>query len=197
MTEEIKKNDTSSECDCCEENVANEAQAGETKDKESEKKKKVKKLEGELAAKEKALAEAEAKAAELDDKYTRLYAEYENFRKRSIKEKESIYSDACSDVLTAILPIADTLDRAANAQGDAEQVRKGLQMTLKSLGDTLERLGVKEMDCLGKQFDPNLHNAVFHIEDDSYGENEIIEVLMKGYEKNGKVIRYAMVKVAN
>ena len=127
----------------------------------------------------------------------RLYAEYDNFRKRSAKEKESIYSDACADVLASILPIADTLDRAANTEGDAEQVRKGLMMILKSFEETLGKLGVKEMDCLGKEFDPNLQNAVMHVEDESYGENVVVEVLMKGYEKDGKVIRHAMVKVAN
>ena len=200
MTEEIKKKDASSECDSCEETKecdCVETQEQTEKEKDTDKKKKAKKLESELAAKEKSLAEAEAKCSELDDKYTRLYAEYENFRRRSAKEKESIYSDACADVLAAILPIADTLDRAASTEGDAEQVRKGLQLILKSFSETLDRLGVKETDCLGKQFDPNIHNAVFHVEDEAYGENEIVEVLMKGYEKDGKVIRHAMVKVAN
>lgn len=204
MTEEIKKNEASCDCPECdqapaadEKKPSDPEQPEKEKDKDNDKKKKVKKLEAELAAKEKALAEAEARYAELDDKYMRLYAEYENFRKRSAKEKEAIYADACADVLTAVLPVSDTLDRAANAEGDAEQVKKGLQLTLKSFADTLDRLGVKEMDCLGKQFDPNIHNAVFHVEDDSLGENEIVEVLMKGYEKDGRVIRHAMVKVAN
>ena len=200
MSEEIKKQDLQGEGEECVENTAKapETDVKETKEsKENEKKKKIKKLEGELAAKEKALSEAEAKYAELDDKYMRLYAEYDNFRKRSAKEKESIYSDACADVLASILPIADTLDRAANTEGDAEQVRKGLMMILKSFEETLGKLGVKEMDCLGKEFDPNLQNAVMHVEDESYGENVVVEVLMKGYEKDGKVIRHAMVKVAN
>ena len=198
MNEEIKNNSASCECENCEEKHDTQPECEETRsDKESEKKKKVKKLESELAAKEKELTEAKEKISELEDRYARLYAEYDNFRKRSAKEKDAIYSDACADSLTAILPIADTLERAANTEGDAEQVRKGLMMILKSFSETLEKLGVKEMDCLGKQFDPNLHNAVMHVEDESFGENEIAEVLMKGYEKDGKVIRYAVVKVAN
>lgn len=198
MSEEIKKNDASSECEQQNFNSAETAEEINThSDKENEKKKKVKKLEGELSAKEKELSEAQGRISELEDKYTRLYAEYENFRKRSAKEKDSLYSDAYADALSAILPMADILERAANTDGDAEQVRKGLQMILKSFSETLEKLGVKEMDCVGQKFDPNLHNAVMHIEDETFGENEIVEVLMKGYEKDGKVIRYAVVKVAN
>ena len=198
MNEEIKNNEASCECESCEEKCNGQPECEEVHpDKETDKKKKVKKLESEIAAKEKELSEAKEKISELEDRYARLYAEYDNFRKRSAKEKDAIYSDACADSLTAILPIADTLERAANTEGDAEQVRKGLMLILKSFSETLEKLGVKEMDCLGKQFDPNLHNAVMHVEDEAYGENEIVEVLMKGYEKDGKVIRYAVVKVAN
>ena len=197
MTEEIKNKDDKVECEPCEEKADAENVEAAKESKDTEKKKKIKKLESELAAKEKALSEAEARCTELDDKYTRLYAEYDNFRKRSAREKDAIYSDACADVLTAILPIGDILDRAASTEGDAEQVRKGLMMILKSFEETLGKLGVKEMDCLGKEFDPNLQNAVMHIEDESYGDNVVVEVLMKGYEKDGKVIRHAMVKVAN
>ena len=152
-------------------------------------KKKIKALEAELA-------EANKKAEEINEKYMRMLAEYDNFRKRSAKERESIYGDAYTDALTAILPVLDNLERAEGCT-DAEGLSKGLELTLKSFRETLEKLGVKEIEAIGQTFDPNLHNAVFHVEDESFGENEIVEVLMKGYTKGDKVIRYSMVKVAN
>ena len=152
-------------------------------------KKKVKALEAELA-------EVKKQAEETNEKYLRMLAEYDNFRKRSAKERESVYGDAYTDALTAILPVLDNLERAEGCT-DAEGLSKGLELTLKSFRETLEKMGVKEIEAVGKTFDPNLHNAVFHIEDESYGENEIVEVLMKGYTKGDKVIRYSMVKVAN
>lgn len=152
-------------------------------------KKKIKKLEEELAT-------ATARADEINEKYMRMLAEYDNFRKRSAKEREGVYADAVSDTLSSILPVLDNLERA-EACKDAEGLAKGLELTLKSFRDTLERLGIQEIEALGKTFDPNVHNAVFHVEDDAYGENEIVEVLMKGYMKGDKVVRYAMVKVAN
>lgn len=152
-------------------------------------KKKIKKLEEELAA-------ANAKAEELNERYVRMLAEYDNFRKRSAKEREGIYSDAYMDALTGILPVLDNLERAEGCD-EAEALKKGLELTLKSFRDTLEQMGVKEIEAEGKPFDPNLHNAVMHIEDEAYGENEIVEVLMKGYQRDDKIIRYSMVKVAN
>ncbi len=169
----------------------------ESADKGKDKKKKQKKLESELAAREKELAEAQSKLQESEDKYLRTLAEYDNFRKRSVKEKESIYADSIADALKNLLPVLDTLERAALAEGDAESLHKGIELTLKSFTDALTKLGVSEIDCLGKEFDPNTQQAVFHVEDEAYGENEVIEVLMKGYEKDGKVIRHPMVKVAN
>ena len=152
-------------------------------------KKKVKKLEEELAA-------ANAKAEELNERYVRMLAEYDNFRKRTAKERESVYSDAYLDALGNILPVLDNLERAEDCE-DAEALKKGLELTLKSFRDTLEKMGVTEIEAQGKTFDPNLHNAVMHIEDEAYGENEVVEVLMKGYQKGDKVLRYSMVKVAN
>ena len=152
-------------------------------------KKKVKKLEEELAA-------ANAKAEELNERYVRMLAEYDNFRKRTAKERESVYSDAYLDALGNILPVLDNLERAEDCE-DAEALKKGLELTLKSFRDTLEKMGVTEIEAQGNPFDPNLHNAVMHIEDEAYGENEVVEVLMKGYQKGDKVLRYSMVKVAN
>ena len=169
--------------------VENEA-AEETKAEKSDKKKS-KKLEGELEKKEKELAEA-------NDKYMRLFAEYDNFRKRSAKEKEGIYADAYIDALAQILPVLDNLERAAAFEGaDAESLKKGLELTLRSFAETLSKMGVSEIEAAGKTFDPNLHNAVMHIDDESYGESEVVEVFAKGYVRGDKVLRHSMVKVAN
>ena len=141
------------------------------------------------------LAKTEECAA-INDKYLRMAAEYENFRKRSLKEREGIYADACADCISALLPILDNLERAAQYKNDdPATVAKGLEMTLKSFYDTLGKLGVTEIPA--ETFDPNVHNAVMHIEDDEHGEGEIVEVLQKGFIKGEKVIRYSMVKVAN
>lgn len=132
----------------------------------------------------------------LNDKYLRMAAEYDNFRKRSAKEREGVYADACADCISALLPVLDNLERAAQYKNDdPANVAKGLEMTLKSFYDTLAKLGVTEISA--ETFDPNLHNAVMHIEDDEHGEGEIVEVLQKGFVKGDKVVRYAMVKVAN
>ena len=177
------------------ENKVNEEVVEETTEKneqpkcEKGEKKKIKELEAKLE-------EATKKADEINEKYLRMLAEYDNFRKRSTKERESVYGDAYTDALSAILPVLDNLERAEGCN-DAEGLSKGLELTLKSFRETLEKAGVKEIEALGKTFDPNLHNAVFHVEDESYGESEIVEVLMKGYVKGDKVIRYSMVKVAN
>lgn len=170
---------------------AEKAEATEEKAAKPEKgdKKKIKALEAELA-------EVNKKAEEINEKYMRMLAEYDNFRKRSAKERESIYGDAYTDALTSILPVLDNLERAEGCT-DAEGLAKGLELTLKSFRETLEKMGVTEIEAIGKTFDPNLHNAVFHVDDESFGESEIVEVLMKGYTKGDKVIRYSMVKVAN
>ena len=154
-----------------------------------EKKKKSKKSD-------KLIEEKEAEIKELNDKYLRLAAEYDNFRRRSAKEREGIYSDAYADAMAAIMPVIDNLERAA-MYSDAEKVRAGLELTFKSFADTLEKLGIKSFGEAGDTFDPNIHNAVMHVEDEEKGEGEIVEVFQKGYIKGDKVIRYAMVKVAN
>ena len=162
-------------------------------------KKKLKKAEKQIAELEKALEESGAKLGESEDKYLRLYAEYDNFRRRTQKEKEGIYSDAYVDALTQILPILDNLERAAAFGGEDSEhpLAKGLELTLKSFAETMEKMGVKEIPALGEKFDPNVHNAVMHVDDESLGENEVVEVFMKGYAKGDKVLRYSMVKVAN
>lgn len=162
-------------------------------------KKKLKKAEAEVERLTAELAKKESELTEASDKYMRLYAEYDNFRRRTALEKEGIYSDAYIDALTQILPILDNMERATQfATEDAESpIAKGIALTVKSFTDTLAKMGVEEIEALGAQFDPNLHNAVMHIDDEQYGENEIVEVLMKGYKRGDKVLRYSMVKVAN
>ena len=130
------------------------------------------------------------------DKLLRLTAEYDNYRKRTVKEKEGIYSDAYVDVLKEIIPIIDNLERAVAADGNLEDLKKGIEMTMKGCQDSFAKLGVQEIDTTG-EFDPNLHNAVMHIEDENLGKNAIAEVFQKGYKKDDKIIRHTMVKVAN
>lgn len=132
----------------------------------------------------------------LKDKLLRTVAEYENFRKRTIKEKENIYTEACADVLKEMLPVLDNLERAVAVDGSVEDLKKGLEMTINQFIGALNKLGVEEIAADG-DFDPNLHNAVMHIEDANLGANQVAEVFQKGYKKGDKVLRYSMVKVAN
>ena len=125
-----------------------------------------------------------------------MLAEYDNFRKRAQKERDGVYTDAVGDILKEILPIKDSLEMAMNFADDGK-LSQGVTMTLTKFSEALGRLGVEEFGAPGDAFDPNLHNAVFHVEDEALGENVIAEVLLKGYRKGDRVIRYAMVKVAN
>jgi molecular chaperone GrpE len=143
---------------------------------------------------ERARLENEANAYK--DKLLRLNAEYDNYRKRTAKEKEGIYTDACEDVLKNMFPVLDNLERAATVEGSAEDIKKGIEMTIRQFKDGLEKLLVEEVST-AEGFDPNLHNAVMHIEDSNFGEKEIVEVFQKGYKKGDKVLRHSMVKVAN
>ncbi|WP_446898743.1 nucleotide exchange factor GrpE [Clostridium sp. LBM24168] len=132
----------------------------------------------------------------LKDRLSRTVAEYDNFRKRTAKEKEKIYTDVCEDVLKEVLPVLDNLERAVSIEGNAEDLKKGIEMTMKQFNDALRKLDVEEIP-VDSGFDPHLHNAVMHIEDEKYDKNSIVEVFQKGYKKGDKVIRYSMVKVAN
>ena len=145
---------------------------------------------GELDALRKALADKE-------DQYLRLAAEYDNFRKRSQKEKEGLYQGAKSDAVAAFLPVYDNLDRALKQETADEAYKKGVEMTMTGLKDILAKLGVEEIPALGETFDPALHNAVMHVEDESAGENTVVDVFQAGFKLGDKVIRFAMVKVAN
>ena len=140
---------------------------------------------------------AAALAAE-QDKYLRLAAEYDNYRKRTAKEKESLYADAKIDTIKALLGVYDNLERGLAQYGDEESPhRKGLEMVFNQFKESLKKLGVETMDAVGQPFDPEKHNAVMHVEDESYGENTVVEVLQQGFTLGDKVLRFAIVKVAN
>ncbi len=174
--------------------VSEEQEAVAAEKTEKAEKKKSKKQDAQIAELEKKLAEREEALAASEEKYLRMMAEYDNFRKRSAREKDERYADAYGDCIANVLPILDNLERASKSD-NFEGVRKGLEMTVKAFEDALSKMGITEIET--KTFDPNLHNAVMHVEDESLGEGEIVEVFQRGYAKGDKVIRYAMVKVAN
>jgi len=193
IDENVKQGDaveTAETAETVDENAPAEEKAEKTD------KKKNKKLESKISELEAKLEEADKAAAEQNDKYMRLAAEYDNFRKRSAKEKEGIYSDAYADALKSILPIIDNLERAVGVEG-ADAVAKGLEMTLKGATEALEKMGVEAFGAEGDEFDPNMHNAMMMVDDENHKEGENVTVFQKGYKKGDKIIRYAMVTVAN
>lgn len=171
--------------------------------KQAEKKaagKEEKAAEPEAAPKEEKKAEEKAASAEmalLNDKYLRICAEYDNFRKRTQKEKENLYGDIRANVVTSFLPVYDNLVRALAAETEDEAYRKGVEMIMNQFNATLGKLGVTEIKAVGEKFDPALHNAVMHVDDEEKGENEVVEEFQKGFKLGDKVIRFSMVKVAN
>lgn len=135
---------------------------------------------------------------EKNDQLLRMAAEYDNFRKRSQREKEALYAECKASVINALLPVADNFDRIfANPDGTLEDYKKGVEMTFKQFSDVFKSLGIEAFGEVGEEFDPNIHNAVMHTEDDSVGENTITTVIVKGYKLGDKIIRPAMVAVAN
>lgn len=165
------------------------APTGSEKKELSKLKGEVKKLSGELEGKSKAYDE-------LNDKYLRMMAEYDNFRKRSQRERDGIYASAYEEALKEFLPMSDNLQRSL-AYAGTENFAKGIEMIVNQFSDTLKKLGIEEYGKRGDPFDPNIHNAVMRTDDDSLGENTVAEVLQKGYRKGDKILRFAMVKVAN
>ena len=186
-----EKKETSAE-ELKEEKTEEETQAETPKEKKPKKEsKKESKKEAEIRE------TAEKLINEEKEKYLRLAAEYDNFRKRSQKERESLYNDIKADTLLKFLPVYDNLERALKQATADEAYRKGVEMIMTQFNTTMEKLGVTEIEAPGQKFDPTLHNAVMHIEDESFGENEVVEVFQKGFKLNDKIIRFAMVKVAN
>ena len=182
-----------------------EETAAETEEKVEEKAaeepKEEKKTDKKEKAKEEKAETKEEKKAEspqgASDAYLRLLAEYDNYRKRSQKEKDSLYADIKADTVTKFLPVYDNLVRALNQGTEDEAYRKGVEMIMNQFCQTLEKLGVTKTESLGQKFDPKFHNAVMHVDDEEKGENEIVEVFQEGFMLGEKVIRFAMVKVAN
>ena len=141
--------------------------------------------------------EAQKALAEKEEQYLRLAAEYDNYRKRTAKEKENTWTEAKAQTVAAFLPVYDNLERALKQQTTDEAYAKGVDLTMKGLQDALAKLGVEAIPALGETFDPNRHNAVMHVDDEAAGENTVVEVFQQGFICGEKVIRFAMVKVAN
>lgn len=141
--------------------------------------------------------EFEQKYNDINEKYMRTLAEYDNYRKRTIKEKETIYPEAKAIVIEKILPIVDNFSRALESDENKDAFYEGIVMLKKQLDDALASLGVEEIKAVGEEFNPELHNAVMHIDDEQQGENTVVEEFQKGYKIGDRVIRHSMVKVAN
>ena len=142
-------------------------------------------------------AELEQALGEANDKFLRLCAEYDNYRRRSQREKDALYADIKAETVQKFLPVYDNLERALRQSTEDEAYRKGVEMIMTQFSGTLEKLGVTLIEAQGSTFDPSLHNAVMHVDDPEKGENEIVEVFQQGFRLGDKVIRFAMVKVAN
>ncbi|MCD7774758.1 MAG: nucleotide exchange factor GrpE [Clostridiales bacterium] len=181
----VEDNANAAETDIDTEDNEEEAAKKDKKNKKSDKKSdEIKKLKDEYAA--------------LNDRYMRTLAEYDNFRKRTQKDLDSRASNAKIGVLEKILPVVDNFERAAfNSDVDFDNYKKGIEMTVKQLLEILSSLGVESFGEKGDAFDPNIHNAVMHVEDENAGENEVVDIFMKGYKIGDKIIRPATVKVAN
>lgn len=170
----------------------------EEKNEKSDKKDNEEELKGKY---EDALSKFKAKETECGgyiDLLKRTKADFDNYKKRTQKEKESIYDEGFADAIKKIIPVLDNLERAAqygDSKGDS--LKKGIDMIVKLFNDTLDKMDVHEIKALGEKFNPDLHNGVMHVDDEKAGENEIVEVLQKGYKYKDKIIRYSMVKVAN
>lgn len=143
------------------------------------------------------LLEQKKRSDEYFDHLKRNMAEFDNFKKRMQKEKESMYSTIVADFVSELLPVMDNFEKAVDAETKDESYKNGMKMIYGQINDLLKKAGVEEIEALGKEFDPNYHEAVMHIEDDKYKEKEIVEVFRKGYKLGDKVIRHTMVKVAN
>ena len=189
--EETKKKEASAEKEA--QKTAAKEKTAEAKAEKAEKKK-LRETEAALAEKEAELAAAAEALAACEDKYMRMMAEYDNFRKRSAKEKEAVWADAYGDCIANLLPILDNLERASGSD-NLDAVKKGLELTAKAFSEALDRMGVSEVET--KTFDPNLHNAVMHIDSEDFGENVIAQVFQKGFKIGEKIVRFAMVQVAN
>lgn len=172
-----------------EENIKNENLEEEKNQNEKIEKKEEKKQNKEMVPKE--------EYDELDDRYKRILAEFENFKKRSGKEREGLYNSILSDVVEVILPVLDNLENAAKVETKDEEYKKGVELVLKQFRDVLSSKGIEEIKTVGETFDPELHEAVSSIQDENLGVQEIAQEYRKGYKIGNRVIRHSMVVVAN
>lgn len=172
-------------------------QAAEPDPKETEGAAQAAETAAETPAEPTELQKLQVQLAEEQDKYLRLLAEYDNFRKRSQKEKDNLYTDIRAETVGKFLPVYDNLERALNQPTADEAYKKGVEMTMGGLIEVMEKLGVEAFGDVGDTFDPNMHNAVMHCEDENLGENVLAEVFQKGFRVGDKVVRFAMVRVAN
>jgi len=180
--EEIKINNHECECGCNHEHDQEEIADSDVE---------IAMLQNELQAKEEEIKDN-------IDSLQRIMAEFDNYKKRTLKEKETIYSEIKSEIMADFIDVIDNFDKALeNSDADVKSIKEGIELIDKKLIDILSKYNVKEIDALNKTFDPNLHESLQHVDDNKYGEKEVIEVFSKGYKINDKVIRYAMVKVAN
>lgn len=197
MSEDTKKKAAEAAAEEAKETEQQPEAAAERAAEKAEKPEKPEKPSKHKSGEAEKLREAEQKLAAEHDGYLRLAAEYDNFRKRSQREKDGIYADARAATVEKFLPVYDNLERALSQQTTDEAFKKGVEMTMNQLTNVFEALGVKAFGTAGEAFDPALHNAVMHCEDEALGENVIAEVFQKGFTLGDKVVRFAMVKVAN
>ena len=183
------------ETEAVEEEVQPEAEAPKKEEKPAEEPKA--KAEKEPKAKAEKEPDLKSQLAAEKDKYLRLLAEYDNFRRRSQKEKENIYTDVRGETLKKFLPVYDSLWRALTQTAEDDPARKGLEMIMTQYENALTQLGVSLIEAVSQPFDANFHNAVMHVEDESVGENIVVEEFEKGFKIGDKVLRYSVVKVAN
>ena len=195
MSEEIKQPEAEETVETPETEAEQETAAEETEKKGRKKKEKgITFTREQVEQMELAVKQLEA----VKDQHTRLAAEYDNYRKRTTKEKDNIYQDAKADTIKAFLAVYDNLERAAAAEGGEDSPhKKGLEMIFAQFKDILAKQGVTEIEALGQPFDPEKHNAVMHIDDENYGENEVAQVFQAGFAMGDKIIRHAIVQVAN
>ena len=196
MSDEIKQPEAEETVEAPETEVEQEAAAEEKAEKQPKKKK-----EKGITFTREQVEQMELAVKQLEsvkDQYTRLGAEYDNYRKRTTKEKDNIYQDAKADTIKAFLAVYDNLERAAAAEGGEDSPhKKGLEMIFAQFKDILAKQGVTEIEAKGQPFDPEKHNAVMHIDDENYGENEVAQVFQAGFAMGDKIIRHAIVQVAN
>ena len=189
-SEDTKKTDDSQDKEEAAKETSVESEEAESEDKEDS-------SEDKKSSKKDKKNKAQEIIDELNDKVMRQMAEFENFRKRSDKEKTQMYDMGAKSILEKILPVVDNFERGLDAATDGDSFADGMKMIYKQLMTSLEEAGVKEIEAEGEEFNPDYHNAVMHVEDEELGENVVVEVLQKGYMYNDTVLRHAMVKVAN